>query len=263
MKPFRVRRLEYVSSEPTVDGYHVTLEEPEDAPRVNWLEKSMGRDFGIGANIGAVGALIATTVGGAAMGWIAAGLVAGGALIGGVSDYIRNSNELIHGADIHPPTYFNRDAILNGLGMATNLGIVASLGLAGAAAIIGTGGAAAVAPFAMLVNYGFMGAGLLYGAVTGAKDGYDRMETEYAAAERKYKDPNYKVSLLSKRETQWDELISNEASVAATVVPMLVGLAHTESSAPQHGAPSTSLQAGDMQHTPLLGTQMTPQHSLV
>jgi hypothetical protein len=272
MKPFRMRRLEYVKSEPveTEHGlhYHVTLKEPEDAPPIGWLEKFMGRDFGIGANVGAVGALIATTIGGPALigtsALIGIGMIAGGAVIGGVSDYIRNSNELIHGVDLNAPSYFNREAILNGLGMSTNFGIVASVGLMAAAAVV-TGGAAVVAPFAAIVSYSLMGIGLLYGAVTGAQEGHDRMEAEYVAAERKYHDPNYKVSLLSKRETQWDELVLNEAAVAATVVQTLSGLAQTESSASltaHANAPRTSLQAGESHHHTPPAAQLVPQHSL-
>jgi hypothetical protein len=269
MQPFRVKYLDYVKSEPTqtIHGlsYHVHFAEHEGAPKVGFWEKFAGRDFGIGANVGAVigtailmAATLPLSAAGLAFAEIAAatqtvapmclGLVGLGGALGGISDYLRNDREMVKGAYIDPPSYFNRDTILNSLSMSTTVGMIAGIGMM-ALAVAGSPVTFAVG---LAINIGSLVAGGIYGGIEGAKEGYERMQAEYTAAEEKYKNPHYKVALSQKHEHQLDELVSNEAALGVSILPLVVaGLAKTDDT-PQlnHKKPSTHLQTNQLKHEP-------------
>ncbi len=264
MEQFRVKYLDYVKSEPiqTEHGtsYHVDFAEHEGAPKVGWQEKFSGRDFGIGGNVGALIGTIwlwsSTAAAGVSLEAIKVaamaiapqvfGLTVLCAAIGGVSDYVRHTNQMEKGMNINPPSYFNRDLILNGLGVSSTVGMVAGIGMMGLTFV----GAGVAAPVAMAINIAAFVGGMIYGGADGAKEGYGRMEAEYTAAKRKYEDPSYHVMLSQKRETQFDEIISNEAALAATILPLVVpALAQTD-------APSNKVASLERKHT-------APAHNLV
>ena len=161
--------------------------------RVTGLQKAIDRDFAIGSQVGVMLGTFATfaTGGAAAVGIGAMGLVGG--LIGGASDYIRNSEELENHATITPPTHFNRDAIKYGLGWALGAKFVLTVGAIALTAITGGGAAAIVVP--EIVTTICMGLGAVYGANKGADAGYERMDTEYKAATIKHQRPELKVSV--------------------------------------------------------------------
>ena len=276
MQPFRVKYLDYIKSEPvqTIHGlsYHVHFAEYEGAPKVGFWEKFAGRDFGIGANVGAVAGtaiLLAATLplsaAGATFAAVAAatqavapmclGLVGLGGAIGGISDYVRNDREMVKGAYIDPPSYFNRDTILNSLSVSTTIGMFAGIGMMALAVV----GSPIAAPIALAINIGSLAVGAIYGGVEGAKEGYERMQAEYIAAEKKYKNPHYKVLLSQKSEHQLDELISNEAALGVSILPLVVGgLAQTdETTMLKHkiatNKPSNNLQTNQISHQPPAG----------
>jgi hypothetical protein len=263
MQSFRVKYLDYVKSEPvnTVHGlsYHVHFAEHEGAPQLGFWNKFAGRDFGIGANVGALVGLVAlTTATAGAVGFAATaaaasamaplsfGLVVAGGAIGGISDYVSSNREMEKGAYIDPPSYFNRDTIIGSLGSSTTFGMVASIGMMALA----LAGSSVAAPIAMVINAGAFIAGTIYGGIEGAKDGYKRMDAEYTAAEKKYQNPSYQVTLSQKHQTEFDEIFSNEAALAATILPMVVkGLAQTDGT-PPHNKPLNHLQTTQLSHQP-------------
>jgi hypothetical protein len=180
-------------------NYLVKLEEKDETHlpwykkqgRVTGLQKAIDRDFAIGSQVGVLLGTLATfaTGGAAAAGIGAMGLVGG--LIGGASDYIRNSEELENHATITPPTHFNRDAIKCGLGWALG----AKFALAVATTILTTVGASAVLPMIALATPAIMALGAVYGANKGMDSGYERMDIEYKAATIKHQRPELKVSV--------------------------------------------------------------------
>jgi hypothetical protein len=264
--PFRVKYLDYVKSEeiqtPNGVEYDVTLREPEGAPKLGFFEKFMQRDFGIGANVGAsVGTIallaapslfsISTTAAALAVAPYTFAAVVGCALIGGVSDYIRNEQQLEKPFRVTEPTHFNRDMILEGLSLSTTIGLVGSVAMMGLAIV----GAPVVGAASLAVPLLLMAGGAVYGGIEGSKKGFERMEAEYEAAKEKFINPQYKVTLSQKKETQFDEVISNEAALAATALPMavpfLAGLAQTNSPSPTFntsGAQHVAPPAPQMQH---------------
>ncbi len=242
MEPFRIKYLDYVKSEPilTDNGlkYHVKFAEHEGSPHIGWAEKFMGRDFGIGANVGGLIGTVCLWSSAAAAGTsvaavtsaaitfapLALGLTLIGGAIGGISDYMRHNDQMENGLNIGKASYFNRDMAIGGLSMSSSFGMVASIGMMGLAVL-----GASVAPFAVAINAAAFAGGLIYGGINGAKEGYSQMDAEYIAAQQKYKNPEYKVALSQKRETQFDEVISSEASIATTILPMVIpALAQTE-----------------------------------
>lgn len=246
MKPFRVKYLDYIKSEAidTDNGriYHVFFTENEDSPEIGWREKFMQRDFGIGANVGALCSAVVLAAGGLAVAPLSICLVGVGAAIGGISDYVRNEDEMQKGAFIKPASYINRDTILGTLSTSTNFGLAATIGMMAAGAV----SLSIAAPVAVAISVAAFGSGAIYGGIEGAKDGYKFMNSEYMAAKAKHENPDYKVTLSQKRETHLDDVISNEAAIAATILPMMVkGLAKTDSNLPLN-----LLQTSQISHQP-------------
>jgi hypothetical protein len=182
-------------------NYLVKLEEKDETNlpwykkqgRITWIEKATQRDFAIGSQVGVLLGTFATfATGGATAAGIGAMALVGG-LIGGASDYIRNSEELENHAVITPPTHFNRDAIKYGLGWALGAKFVLTVGAIALTAITGGGAAAFVVP--EIVTTICMGLGAVYGANKGADAGYERMDIEYKAATIKHQRPELKVTV--------------------------------------------------------------------
>jgi hypothetical protein len=224
--------------------YLVKLEERDESHlkwyqrqgAVTWIEKATQRDFAIGSSIGALaGTCIVAASGGAlALGVIGAMALTGG-LIGGVSDYINNTNEMENGAIIEPPQHFNRDAVKYALGWAG----AAKLAMAAGTIALHAAGLSAVAVIPEVVGALAVGAGAVYGAIKGSHAGYERMEQEYTCAVIKNQRPELGVSIKKDVVNGVDDLAIGAGLAVTSAIAPMVG-ASTSASAPMITASSTA-----------------------
>lgn len=229
---------ELVAGEPDdKPKYLVKLEEKDESHKpwykrmgaVTWLEKATQRDFALGSSIGGLVGLGMVATGGVGIAAVGAVALAGG-VIGGVSDYINNTNEMENGAVIEPPSHFNRDTVKYALGWAGAAKLALLAGTIAVNAVVPGAAAAVVIP--EIVGTVAMAAGAVYGAFKGSRDGYERMEQDYACAIMKHQRPELKVTQIRSIVRDLDELgMSTLLAVGAGAVPMM-SVASTSASSP-------------------------------
>ncbi len=230
LTPLRYRRASYESAtiartdEQGNPVYHATLGEkrqPErmkilgkefkwHEPNVSWIERATQRDFSIGISAGylAISALSALTGGIPAL--ATAGIVLGAGLIGGISDYTRNTKELNEGVEVKPPTRFNRDAVKAALGW----GVLGKLAVTLVGMAIPAVGALSFLP---ALAWGAAAVGAGYGAMRGSEKGYQRMQREYQAVAFKHQNPDHGVAVSQQQERAKD-IATSIAALGGTAI---------------------------------------------
>lgn len=246
--------------------YNVELSERPDVEKnlgsLRWvepgkvfaIEKAMGRDSKLGLAIAGLGTALALVTGGASIPLTLA--FAAAPILGGISDYTRYEHEMKHGATITPPTHFNRDALKGALGWGVGLRIgltVAMIGLAAAGAPLFGLGAAWAAPAAVAgglgaqilsvvttippaLTIGTLAIGGIFGAVRCSEQGYQRMNTEYLAAQKKSERPELGISVEREQGMTLPEFALNVIAPTVTA-SVLAGVGATQSARMQQHDP--------------------------